>query len=142
MVIVGVSAAYVATDYKIGTLARMGPGFFPCAIGCLMALVGLMMAFSARFDSSPGTATSGHKHEIPDLRGSICLILGVLAFIGCGTYLGLLPATFAIVFISALGDRNNNLKQSLMLAVVMSLVAVVIFWWALQIQLPLFKWGA
>ncbi|MCJ9713295.1 tripartite tricarboxylate transporter TctB family protein, partial [Bordetella hinzii] len=51
------------------------------------------------------------------------------------------PATFAIVFISALGDRTNTLKQALLLSVSMCVIAVVVFWWALQLQLPLFRWG-
>ena len=107
-----------------------------------MALVGLLMAATARFDTSGANAAVVHKHETPDLRGCICLILGVLAFIGLGNYCGLLPATFAIVFISAIGDRSNSLKQCFLLAAFMSVIAVIIFWWALQIQLPLFKWGA
>ncbi|MNI53324.1 Tripartite tricarboxylate transporter TctB family protein [compost metagenome] len=78
---------------------------------------------------------------MPDLRGSVCIILGILAFLLLGEYGGLLPATFAIVFISALGDRKNTIKQAILLSVAMSAIAVVVFWWALQLQLPLFRWG-
>ncbi|MFP3711527.1 tripartite tricarboxylate transporter TctB family protein, partial [Paraburkholderia sp. SIMBA_009] len=48
---------------------------------------------------------------------------------------------FAIVFISALGDRKNTVKQAFVLSLGMSVIAVVVFWWALQLQLPLFRWG-
>ena len=58
-----------------------------------------------------------------------------------GHWGGLLPATFAIVFISALGDRKNTIKQAFVLSLGMSVIAVVVFWWALQLQLPLFRWG-
>ncbi len=78
---------------------------------------------------------------MPDMRGAICIIVGILAFIGLGHYGGLLPATFAITFISALGDRKNTVKQALILSVGMVVIAVVVFWWALQLQLPLFQWG-
>ncbi|MGH8822792.1 MAG: tripartite tricarboxylate transporter TctB family protein, partial [Rhodoferax sp.] len=117
MVIFGVAAAYAATGYKLGTLARMGPGFFPCAVGVLLALVGLIIAFSAHFDTSP-PAVSGHGYGsgMPDLRGCSCIILGILAFLLLGEYGGLLPATFAIVFISALGDRGNTARQAALLA--------------------------
>ena len=50
-------------------------------------------------------------------------------------------ATFAIVFISTLGDRKNTVKQAFVLSIGMSVIAVVVFWWALQLQLPLFRWG-
>ena len=70
------------------------------------------------------------------------VIGGVLAFLALGEYFGLLPATFAIVFICALGDRSNTIWQALLLSAAMMVVAVVIFWWALQVQMPLVKWGA
>ncbi|MEJ0045599.1 MAG: hypothetical protein WDN04_05275 [Rhodospirillales bacterium] len=43
----------------------------------------------------------------PEWRGWICIVASVLAFVVLGKYGGLLPATFAIVFIAALGDRDN-----------------------------------
>ena len=78
---------------------------------------------------------------MPDLRGGICIILGVLAFLLFGVYGGLVPATFAIVFISALGDRSNAVVQSVLLARAVCMVAIVVFWWGLQLQMPLFQWG-
>jgi hypothetical protein len=78
---------------------------------------------------------------LPDLRGGICIILGIVAFIVLGNWGGLLPATFAITFISALGDRTNTVLQAFILSLAMVVVAVVVFWWALQLQLPLFRWG-
>ena len=142
MVVIGVAAAYAASGYQLGTLARMGPGFFPCAVGVLLALVGLAIALSARLDNGP-PAVSGHGYGsgMPDLRGCGCIVLGILAFLLFGEYGGLLPATFAIVFISALGDRGNTVRQAALLALGMCAIAAVVFWWALQLQMPLFRWG-
>ena len=142
MVIIGVAAAYAATGYHLGTLAQMGPGFFPCAVGVLLALIGLTIAVSARFDKGP-PAVSGHGYGsgMPDLRGTACIIAGILAFLLFGEYGGLLPASFAIVFISALGDRGNTVMQAALLALGMCVIAGVVFWWALQLQMPLFRWG-
>ena len=142
MVVIGVAAAYAATGYHLGTLARMGPGFFPFALGVLLALIGVAIAASARGNDPPKAGGShGHSHALPDARGTICIVLGILAFLVLGKWGGLLPATFAIVFISALGDRSNRLKHALLLAVAMSVIAAVVFWWALQLQMPLFQWG-
>ncbi|AHV93335.1 tripartite tricarboxylate transporter TctB family protein [Bordetella holmesii ATCC 51541] len=114
-----------------------------------MAFVGLLIAMSARAKGAadlgkeaPETPEpAGHNHAFPDIRGSVCILLGILAFLLLGEWGGLLPATFAIVFISALGDRTNTLKQALFLSLSMCAIAVVVFWWALQLQLPLFRWG-
>jgi len=143
MVIIGLIAVYAGLDYRTGTPARMGPGFFPVAIGALLALTGLLIAVSARSESGTATVKVAHGHGggMPDLRGGICIILSVLAFQLLGVYGGLVPATFGIVFISALGDRENTITQAILLSLAMCFIAVVVFWWALRLQLPLFQWG-
>ncbi|WAI86245.1 MULTISPECIES: tripartite tricarboxylate transporter TctB family protein [Achromobacter] len=142
MVLIGLGAIYGGTNYHIGSLSHMGPGFFPAALGGLLALTGVLIAMSARSgESTPPAPGDGHAHGLPDVRGSVCIILGILAFLLLGEYGGLLPATFAVVFISALGDRKNTIKQAILLAIAMSAIAVVVFWWALQLQMPLFRWG-
>lgn len=143
MMVVGLVAVYAGLDYRTGTPARMGPGFFPVAIGALLALTGLLIALSARSGSAKAGPKVGHGHGdgLPDLRGGVCIVLSVLAFLLLGVYGGLVPATFAIVFISAMGDRENTIIQAVLLSLAMCFVAVVVFWWALRLQLPLFQWG-
>lgn len=145
MVLVGLAAVYAGLQYHTGTLRQMGPGFFPVSVGALLAFVGVLIAMSARNDKTPADAPQsgghGHAHGAPDLRGTVCIVLGTLAFLLLGKYGGMIPATFAIVFISALGDRSNSIKQAFVLAAAMCVVAAVVFWWALQLQLPLFTWG-
>lgn len=144
MVLVGLAAVAAGLQYHTGTLSRMGPGFFPVAVGALLAFVGVLIASSARGQSAPPAeqpAGHGHGHAAPDLRGTVCIVVGTLAFLLFGVYGGMIPATFAIVFISALGDRNNNIKQAAALAAAMCVIAAVVFSWLLQIQLPLFTWG-
>ncbi|VTU13951.1 MULTISPECIES: tripartite tricarboxylate transporter TctB family protein [unclassified Variovorax] len=145
MVFIGLLAVYAGLDYKTGTPARMGPGFFPVAVGALLAVTGLLIALSARTEadsSAPKLVVAhGHGHGMPDLRGGVCIILATLAFLLFGIYGGLVPATFAIVFISALGDRSNTITQAILLSLAMCIIAVIVFWWALQLQLPLFQWG-
>jgi hypothetical protein len=142
MVLIGLVAAYAGLGYKTGTPSHMGPGFFPVAIGVLLALTGILIAASARGDSSGPAPSVGHGGGgLPDMRGCICIVLSVLAFLLLGVYGGLVPATFGIVFISALGDRTNTVMQALLLSLAMCIVAVIVFWWALQLQLPLFQWG-
>jgi hypothetical protein len=137
MLLIGLWAVYEGCGYNIGTLSHMGPGFFPVAVGAVLASMGLLIAFSARGAVSVDTG----KHEPYERRGWICITVGLLAFIALGKYGGLLPATFAVVFISALGDRQNTMRDALLLALGICAAAVVVFWWALKMQFPLFTWG-
>jgi hypothetical protein len=141
VVLLGTGAALEAKTYGLGTLSQMGAGFFPFMVGVLLAIMGLVII--AGVTRTPRTDdTRQQAQQPPEWRGWICIILGIVAFVVLGQYGGLLPASVAIVFISALGDRTNTVKSALMLALVTLVIAIVIFWWALQLQLPLFTWGS
>ena len=137
MMSIGLVATIVGRTYPVGTLARMGPGFFPVSLGVILTLVGLAIATGAKF----AERTEDVKRLPPEWRGWICIGLSIVAFVVLGTYGGLVPATFAIVFISALGDRQNTFLSAAILAVAIVAVCIVVFWWALQIQFSLFGWG-
>ncbi|WP_296509853.1 tripartite tricarboxylate transporter TctB family protein, partial [Rhodoferax sp.] len=45
--IVGGSFALGASDYAVGTGARMGPGYFPLVLGVLLAILGVAITFTS-----------------------------------------------------------------------------------------------
>lgn len=137
MIAIGLATAIQGSTYPIGELSRMGPGYFPVALGVLLVLIGTAIAISARFGGS-GEAVETRGAE---WRGWACIAGSILAFVTLGKFGGLVPATFAIVFISALGDRDNSPAGAAILALGCVVVCVVVFWWALQLQFPLFQWG-
>lgn len=137
MIALGLAAAWQGASYKIGTLSRMGPGFFPVALGVILALAGVAIAVTARFEQEVVEANSRSS----EWRAWICICASVVAFVVLGKFGGLVPATFAVVFVSALGDRQNRLVDAALLAVACVVVALVVFHWGLQLQFPLFQWG-
>ena len=137
MFLIGLGAILQGRTYSMGTLSRMGPGFFPVSLGVILALAGAAIALSARF----AEREAEEKALPPEWRGWFCISLSIVAFVVLGKYGGLVPATFAIVFISALGDRQNTIKSALVLAVAIVAICLIVFWWALQMQFPLFGWG-
>lgn len=136
MILIGLSAFFGARHYPVGNLSSMGPGYFPAAIGVLLALTGAAIALSARPVREDATSVPA-----PEWRGWLCIIASMTAFVVLGVYGGLVPATFALVFIAAMGDRKNTPGRATILATAMVIIAVVLFRWALQLQLPLFSWG-
>jgi len=144
MILVGLAAVRAGTQYPMGTLARMGPGLFPTALGAILAAIGLAIALSARSAVAPSPHPAGSEsgaHPAFDPRAWGGIIGGTLAFMLLSKYGGLVPATFALVFISAMGDRENSLMEAFLLSISMVVIAVVAFWWALQLQFSLFSWG-
>jgi hypothetical protein len=137
MFAIGLGAILQGRTYSMGTLSRMGPGFFPVSLGVILALAGAAIALTNRFAEHE----ADEKALPPEWRGWFCISASIVAFVVLGKYGGLVPATFAIVFISALGDRQNTIKSALVLAGAIVLICLVVFWWALQMQFPLFGWG-
>lgn len=137
MVALGVGAMIVGSTYHVGTLRVMGPGFFPVLLGALLALTGLTIIIFARLSATATSLKSIHF----DARTWALIVASLVAFVVIGTYGGLLPAAFAVTFIAALADRGNTLQSALILSVAICAVAVVVFSWALQMQLPLLQWG-
>ena len=140
MVLIGLGAASMGYEYGIGSLTEMQSGFFPVALGVILVLLGLVIAGTAGRARAVRIA-DGRAGSGPEWRGWIAIITGIVAFVILGRWGGFLPATFAITFISALGDRDNGWRGALGLAVVISLIGVVVFRWALEVQLPLIGWG-
>ena len=137
MLLLGLGAAFQASHYDLGALSRMGPGYFPLALGVILAVTGLLIMLT-----SLGTAPAAPAARLrPEWRGWFCICAAVAAFAVIGRYGGLLPATFVSVFVAALGDRKNSPGAAFMLAAAMTLVGLVVFWWLLRIELPLFGWG-
>lgn len=140
MVAVGIFAVAIGLTYSVGSLNRMGPGYFPVALGALLVLVGLGIAFAAWLERAPMVADE-KKMRTADWRGWACICGSLIAFIVLAEYGGFIPATAAATFISALADRDNSVRDAALLAAGTVVAVVVIFWWALKMTFPLFGWG-
>jgi Tripartite tricarboxylate transporter TctB family len=151
LIVLGMAVLAVGWGYRTGSLNRMGAGFIPVVLGVLLVVIGLAIGLTAApVGRDAGAPSSGSLvpplpgdggHGAPEWRGWGCILGGVLAFVLLGRYGGLVPATFASVFIAALGDRNNTYRGAAALGAVLSVFCVIVFHYGLNLQLPLFQWG-
>jgi hypothetical protein len=137
MTCIGIWVAVHSISYSVGTLTHMGPGYFPLVLGAILALTGIAIGIKG-LTADPGERRSARR---PEWKAWMLICAGLIAFVVFAEYAGLVAATFATVFISALGDRDNSWRSASALALAMVIVGVVVFGWALKVQLPLFKWG-
>jgi hypothetical protein len=125
-----------ALNYHVGNLQKMGPGYVPLVLGIILIVTGLYIAGKACLTSPVRAVVQARP---PQWRAWALISLGIAGFVGTANYLGLVPAAFTVVFIAALGDRRTSWRSAALLALGIVVVAVVVFWWGLQVQLPLLR---
>ena len=118
----GMAAMVIADrDFPMGTLARMGPGNFPAALGVVLALFGVFLA-------ARGLGWS--KAEAPvhwDLRPVGCIVGAMVAFGFVLPRFGLIAALVAMFLIVAFAGRDLRWREVVVLTVVMTALAVGVF---------------
>jgi hypothetical protein len=139
MVAIGTFAAIYGHGYPYGSITRLGPGFVPFWLGIILAVIGLVIAAAALLASA---VESGHRPPVPDLRAAACIIAALLLFVFLAGRFGLVPASFVLVLVSALGDRNQTWKGASLLALLVTAAGVGLFSYALGLPFRLFIWDA
>jgi hypothetical protein len=137
MLLLGVGAAVTGSGYKVGSLAKMGPGFMPVLLGVVLAFLGILIASTA-----VGSPQADDKKLLPDNPqwfGWLCILGGPVLFIIFGIYGGMIPAVFACVFVCALGDKTATYKSSAVLAAGVTVFGVLLFHYLLNIPFPLLR---
>jgi hypothetical protein len=138
MVLVGGGAAIVGSQYQVGSLTHMGPGYFPTALGIILAMIGIIIAGTAAYTRAAAPVTAEAPPVKPDWRGWFCITGATALFIALSLYAGLVVATFTCVFVAAMGDRENSWKESALLAAGITVFGVALFSYVLKVQIPLF----
>ncbi len=142
MVLLGLGITLKGATYHLGTLMHMGPGFFPTSLGVLLVLIGIAIAGVAKSTSEDGSEEDQSLlPENPQWWAWFCILMGPVLFIALGSYFGMIPGTFACVFISALGDRTATWKGTLILSTVVTVFGVILFSYFLQVPMPILTWG-
>jgi hypothetical protein len=126
-------AIYAARHYEIGQTSRMGPGYFPVALGCALAALGLVVAaFAFR--------RAVHVLHPPPFawRPLVAIAASVIAFALLVVPFGLFPATFVLALLAAAAEPRFLWRRTILLGASLGLLAWLIFVVGLQMSLPAF----
>lgn len=121
-----------AMGYRMGSLTRMGPGYFPIILGVLMLVLALVMVLTAQ----PGTKLQ--RVEGGQLRGMFFLAAAFMAFTLTIESFGLMLAVALSVFLSALANPRTTLITALILAAFTASISALIFRVGLGLQIEAF----
>lgn len=126
---------YAMSNYQLGTFRTPGPGLFPALVASLLTLVGTGLLLQALLAPVP--------ENLPEFetRPFLLVMLGVSAFAVIFPYFGYAVAAFALSLISSFADDQLGLPQKLLLAAVVTAVAVVLFTVLLGVRIPVFGMG-
>jgi len=131
----GLFAAYYANqNYEIGTIARMGPGFFPVSLGLTLAVLGVLVALPALFREGPRIQ--------PAWKTLALVMLSLVLFSLTLKTLGVIFATMLAVVLSSMADRSISWKNRGILCVGVAATTYVIFILGLNMVLPVWPWSA
>ena len=137
---VGVSFAWGATKYSLGTAARMGPGYFPLMLGILMAILGGVITFKALVVETEDGDKVGRWALKPlffiiSANLLFGLMLGGLPSIKFPAF-GLIVGIYALTFVASLAGEEFKFKEVAVLATILAIMSYLAFIVLLKLQFP------
>ena len=131
LIFVAIGAAFIllASQYRIGTMHRMGPAMFPILVGALLAVLGAVIALRAFSDGEGVPRFYARPIGIS--------LLAIVLFGAALQWLGLVAAVAVLVLVGAYAAREVRPLETVALAAVMIVFSVAVFVWLLGLPLPL-----
>lgn len=128
----GAFSGIALAGYKLGTAARMGPGYFPFVLGLLLMGIGIaVLLFSLRGSEKVTALDKFHWSPILWVLGSI-VVFGVMLKLT-----GVLFAGVALVVGSSLGSGEFKTKEIVLLAIGLSVFCAAVFVGGLKLPIPM-----
>jgi hypothetical protein len=119
-------------QYEIGSLLRMGAGFFPLMLGSALLVLGLAVGASG-FVAEREQPVTGFPWRAIFLVAAALIIFPVIV-----RPLGLIPAVFLTTILAGLAGARPNPVMVVVIAAGLTVVVLVIFVLGLQLRLRLF----
>ena len=128
---VGLAFVGLARDYELGTAQRMGPAYFPTALGALLAVLGLVVAIK-------GLAREERGGDIARFHfGPLAVVLGAVALFALLLRpAGLVAALAVLVGVSAYASHEFRVREVIPLAAFLVVLVLAVFIWGLGLVVP------
>ncbi|GAB3188327.1 tripartite tricarboxylate transporter TctB family protein [Hydrogenophaga aquatica] len=127
------AAWYASQNYEFGELHRMGPGYFPVALGLVLAVLGVLIAL-------PAMLRRGEAIQV-EWKTFALVTLSIVVFAFLLKTAGLVLATVASVLVSSLADREITWRARVLVAVGVAAITWGVFSFGLGMTLPTWPWS-
>jgi hypothetical protein len=129
-VIFGLAAVIIARDYAMGSAGRMGPAYFPTALGWILTALGATGVVRSFI-------STGEPIEKFAIRELSLILLAVILFGVLVRGAGLVIAVLVVVVLSAYASPKFRWKSASLLAIGLAVFAVLLFIKALGLPMPI-----
>lgn len=130
--IFGAFFSIYGTEYTFGTAAKMGPGYFPTALGVILIGIGLLLCVIAVHPkATPSKVDRFNFYMIGHIIGGV-ILFGILL-----PSMGLAVALFSLLLVVSHASHEFRLRGSLITIAFLILISFGIFVWGLELQFPL-----
>ncbi len=132
-IVIGGTFLVMSLEFRMGTARRMGPGYFPTALSCLLIAIGVALAMR-------GVLGRGAPVGRLAWRELGLVTLGIVLF---GLLIrggGIAPAVAALVAVAAFAERPFHAMRTAVLATAMVLFSWLVF--GVGLGLPLDAFGS
>lgn len=126
----GATTAALSLQYRMGTIAAMGPGMFPFLLGSILAVLGAIILVK-------GILGGGEEARPLPLRPTILIGLSILVFAFLLLTVGLLVALPAQVAIAMWASEHFTWKRVIALSLGLLAFCYGVFVYFLGISVPL-----
>lgn len=123
---------YALTQYQMGNLARIGPGFYPAVLGALLTVLGIVIIARSWWQSAETITVDFRTAAL--VLGSLCVAALVVEFFG------VVPAASMLVLIASTASGKMPVWTNLIYSAILVAAVIGLFVFALRINLVLFRW--
>ena len=128
----GALFAGVGLTYKIGTAARMGPGYFPLVLGLMLAGFGVAIALFALREKNAGPGVEKFHWNV-----TFWVLFPIVVF-GVGLkIMGMIFMGLMVVIVSSIASEQFKLRAVILLAIGLVIFCSIIFVGGLKLPIPL-----
>ncbi len=130
--VLGVLFAVLSQSYRMGTPARMGPGFFPTMLGALLALLGAAIVWQS-------LGQRGREERVGAFgwRETLLVLLAIGLFAAALPRLGLVVAVALLIVVSALASHEFSWKETIASLAALLVLSTLVFVKGLELQIAL-----
>ncbi len=122
---------YAYSSYTIGTPAKMGPGFFPTALGVILTILGIIVTFNAFMPKNQSL-------QVEQVRLPVLLyILGAVVLFGLALpYLGFVLSLVILIVVASRASHEASWVATGVSVVVLAIACYLIFIKGLNLPMP------